>query len=497
MKRFCNKIHLVLILLLTTWVTPLHSATTDEYVGSWSGDVTVDTVGESESVHLLIAISASNGSLTGTVTDDNTAIPQPFQATVSNGNLIFQFPNMDPGNPDCSNWNLPATASLDPTVSIMHLTASGTICGNNGGKTAAIEGDLPKLKQSLQPILSILLKDKGTDWFFSGSDIGGNHTWYGLTTLNQSGKLLNGTLNSSSGANYTFVNGKLNTSSTGEVTGSLTDSDSTTTSFSMQLNGHKNIMAGKGKAVGESENGLFIFVKKSSEAQSTDLSDQWFLAYSDLVANRTCGGTITFSGLSGLENFRSATGAVECADGTNRTFVGGTLGSLVVNDPASNAPGNVVGTLQDASGTMTNLTMDLNEQEKFMAGYGKGASDTENGLYIFIKKTTGASTTDLAGDWFVSNSDLFGNRTWEGVFSFNNSGELTSGTLTSTNGDIWTFTNGSLSVDSSGQVTGTVTDTGSSITEFHMQIDEQRNIMGGLGFATSDQDNGLFVFVKK
>ncbi len=497
MKRFCNKVHLVLILLLTTWVVPLHSATIDEYVGSWSGDVTVDAEGEEESIHLLIAISASNGSLTGTVTDDNTATPQPFQAIVSNGNLIFQFPNMDPGNPDCSNWNLPATASLDSTATIMHLTASGNVCGDNGGKTATLEGDLSKLKPSIQPVLSILLKDTGTDWFFSGTDVGGAHSWYGLTTLNQSGKLLNGTLNSSSGSSYTFVNGKLNTSSTGEVTGSLTDSDATTTAFSLQLNGHKNIMAGKGKAVGESENGLFIFLEKSSEAQVTDLSDQWFLAYSDLVANRSCGGTLTFAGLSGSENLRSATGTVECADDTNRTFTGGPSGSLVVHDPASNALGNVTGALQDASGTMINLILDLNEQEKFMAGYGKGASGTENGLYIFIKKTTGASSADLAGDWFVSNSDLFGNKTWEGIFNFNGSGELTSGTLTSTNGDIWTFTSGSLSVDSSGQVTGTVSDTGSSVTEFHMQLDEQRDIMAGTGFAASDQDNGLFIFVKK
>ncbi len=495
--RIYNKPMLVLILLFTTWIPSLHSATMDEYIGRWKGDVSVVSPNESEIVNLTIVLAENNGIISGTVTDNQTVSPQPFVGNISNGVLTFQFPNMGPGDPDCSNWDVTATATLDASGQMMFLSASGIICSQNGGEAGTFSGNLRKQKNSLQPVLSILLKDKGTDWFFSGSDIGGNHTWYGITTLNKSGKLLDGTLKSSSGANYTFVNGKLNTSSTCEVTGSLTDSDTTTTSFSMQLNGHKNIMAGKGKAVGESENGLFIFVKKSSEAQSTDLSDQWFLAYSDLVANRTCGGTITFTGLSGLENFRSATGAVECADGTNRTFVGGTLGSLVVNYPASNAPGNVVGTLQDASGIMTNLTMDLNEQEKFMAGYGKGASDTENGLYIFIKKTTGASTTDLAGDWFVSNSDLFGNRTWEGVFSFNSSGELTSGTLTSTNGDIWTFTNGSLSVDSSGQVTGTVTDTGSSITEFHMQIDEQRNIMGGLGFATSDQDNGLFVFVKK
>ncbi len=133
----------MLILLLTTWtawVVPLHSAITDEYIGSWSGYITVEVAGESGSGHLLIEISASNGSLTGTVTFENTAILQPFQATISNGKLVFQFPNLDSGNSECSNWNLPATALLDSTASTMHLIASGTICGTK----ITLEGDLPK-----------------------------------------------------------------------------------------------------------------------------------------------------------------------------------------------------------------------------------------------------------------------------------------------------------------------------------------------------------------
>ena len=69
--------------------------------------------------------------------------------------------------------------------------------------------------------------------------------------------------------------------------------------------------------------------------------------------------------------------------------------------------------------------------------------------------------------------------------------------MTSTSGGTWTFTSGSLTVDSSGQVTGSVIDTVSSVTEFKMQLNEQKDLMAGPGFATSDHDNGLFIFVKK
>jgi len=498
--RIYNKPMLVLILLFTTWIPSLHAAAVDDYIGRWQGDVSVVSPNESEIVNLTIVLAENNGLINGTVTDNETVSPQSFEGNINNGVLNFQFPNMGPGDPDCTNWNVSATAPLNSDSNIMHLSATGIICSQDGGEAGSFSGDLIKQKISLTPILSILLKDKGTDWFFSGTDVGGAHSWYGITTLSQSGKLLNGTLNSSSGSNYTFANGQLNTSSTGEVTGSLTDSDSTTTAFSMQITGQKNIMAGKGKAVGESENGLFIFVKKSADAQSTDLSDQWFLAYSDLVANRVCGGTITFTGLSGSENCRIPNGTVECTDGTSHTISGGTLYALFVNDTVyTSGPGNVSGKFMEPGNQEreTYVQMELNVNEKIMAGYGKGVSDNENGLYVFIKKTTNASITDLAGDWYVSLSDLWGNKTFQGMFHFNSSGEFLTGAVTSSDGETMTFTDGSFSVDASGKVTGSLTDTGPSENYFVMQLSDNKDMIIGPGAATSSHDNGLLIMVKK
>ncbi len=501
MKTICNKIHLVLILLLIVWVSPVHSATIDEYVGSWSGNMIIDAVGGSESGHLLIKISSNNGSLTGTVTDDFTGIPQPFQANVSNGNMIFQFPNMDPGNPDCSNWNLPAVATLDDSGELMHLAATGTVCGPGGGQAATVTGDLNKHKPSLQPILSILLKNKVSSWFFSGSDLFQDNMWFGSVKLDGDGKLLNGILDTTSGESFSLSNGQFDTDSSGVVSASFTTSNSTVEELSMQVNTSKNLMAGTGKTVGENKNGLFVFVKKDSGAQYTDLSDQWFLAYSDLVANRTCGGSISFTGLSGLESFRILNGTMECTDGTSHAISGSTLNAFHVNHPIyTTGPGNVVGSFVEYTDTqqiVTNLQLELNVHEKIMAGYGKGSSDSENGLYIFIKKTTNASVADLAGDWYVSLSDLWGNKTFQGMFHFNSSGEFVTGSVSSSDGETMTFTDGSFSVDASGEVTGSLTDTASSENYFVMQLSDNKDMMIGPGAATNSHDNGLLLMIKK
>jgi len=497
--KICNKPMLVLILLFTTWIPSLHSATIDEYVGRWEGEVSVVSPNESESVNLTIFLTENDGTISGTVSDNETVSPQPFEGNISNGVLNFQFPNMSPGNPDCSNWNVSATAPLNLESNIMHLSASGIICSQGGGEPGSFSGDLIKQKFSLTPILSILLKDKDSDWFFSGSDVFMDNTWFGSVKIDRAGKLLNGTLATTSGVTSLLTNGQFTTSSSSEVTASFTTSDSTVEALSMQVNTSENFMAGVGNTVGEDKNGLFVFVKKDDAAQYTYLSDQWFLAYSDLIANRTCGGTISFTGLSGLESFRIPNGTMECTDGTSHAISGGTLNAFFVNDPFyTTGPGNVSGTFMepDNQGRETFLQLELNVHEKIMVGYGKGTNDSENGLYLFIKKTTGASITDLAGDWFVSLADLWNNRTFKGSFHFDNSGEFVSGSVASNDGTTMTFTAGSFSVDSSGLVTGTLMDAQSG-NEFVMQLSERKDLIIGPLFATSDHDNGLLIMVKK
>ena len=491
------------LVLLLLWSTPMQAATLDEFVGNWQGGLSLVSEDESGVFDFKVSINNSDGTAVGTVSDEFTSTPRSFQGAVVNGNLVFPFPNMDPGNPDCANWDFPAVASFNDDGTTMHLTASGTVCGRGGGKEGTLEGDLTRQEVNLQPILFLLTGGSGLaagDWFFSGSDIGGNHTWWGPLSLNNGGALESGTVNSSVGSVYSLVNGQFDADGSGVVTGHFKDSDSTTTEFSMQVDQKQEFMAGPGKALGESENGLYLFVRKSTGATGEDLQGTWYLSWTDLVAGRSCAGVITFDGVTGQESLRSATGDMECTDDTTRTYKGGALGSLVVNDPSSTAVGNVTGSLLDNSDRSTNLVLQLGAGANLMAGLGKGVTDDETGLYIFVKQSSNnAATADLQGEWFVTGSDLKGNRTWKGIFTFDSAGKLTgSGTLTGTDGATWNFTSGSMEVDpATGQVVGKLTDDVSSVTDFYMQINEEKTAIAGAAGAGSDSDNGLFIFIRR
>ena len=162
MKGSCKIIFILFLLFPAAWVLPLYGATAEQYVGQWAGDVYV-TGEESENVPIIILLTLENGSPTGAVKDNQTPF-LPFQASVVNGDLVFQWPNMGPGDPDCANWDLPARATLNADGTIMHITASGIICSSTGGRQGTVDGYLAKQKTSLekpslQPILSILLND--------------------------------------------------------------------------------------------------------------------------------------------------------------------------------------------------------------------------------------------------------------------------------------------------------------------------------------------------
>nr|WP_320012387.1 hypothetical protein [uncultured Desulfobulbus sp.] len=340
---------------------------------------------------------------------------------------------------------------------------------------------------SMPPILSLLLTQEKAaanlegEWFLSGSDLEGNHTWDGAVTLNSFGLLTSGTLNSSEGPVYTFTAGNLQADEAGKITGSLIDSDATTTNFTMQLDPQKNIMAGEGNT-NENENGLFVFIKKSTGVTLNNLEGQWFLSGSDLEGNHTWDGDITLNSSGVLTS-----GTLNSSEGPVYTF---TSGTLQVDDS-----GKITGSLTDSDATTTNFTMQLDPQKNFMAGEGN-TNENENGLFVFIKKSTGVTLNNLEGQWFLSGSDLEGNHTWDGVISLNSSGVLTSGTLNSSEGPVYTFTNGTLQVDDSGKITGSLTDSDATTTNFTMQLDPQKNIMAGEG-NTNENENGLFIFIKR
>ena len=109
----------------------------------------------------------------------------------------------------------------------------------------------------------------------------------------------------------------------------------------------------------------------------------------------------------------------------------------------------------------------------------------------------GFTTRDLAGDWFLAGSDIQGAHTWDGLLTIDSTGLVTGGTLAGSGGSAYTFTGGGLAIDVTGKVTGTVTDSDGVTTRMTMQMDKSKGIVAGEGNATIDDEDGVFVFVRK
>jgi hypothetical protein len=106
---------------------------------------------------------------------------------------------------------------------------------------------------------------------------------------------------------------------------------------------------------------------------------------------------------------------------------------------------------------------------------------------------TQLATIPLAGEWFLGASDLQGTHTWDGSLIIDNTGAVTGGTLNSSEGLSYTFTVGNLSINTTGRVTGSMTDSDGVTTEFTMQMDNGGNIMAGEGNATGNEDGMFFL----
>ena len=116
------------------------TATASDFVGTWTGSYSTDivftgtsTVTETGSGNLTLALALNNSSLTGTLTDSN---PNGFTTsnltgiTVTNGILSFPVPNTQTTNPDCANWNVTSSATLDSSLKNMDFNMSGMFAPN-------------------------------------------------------------------------------------------------------------------------------------------------------------------------------------------------------------------------------------------------------------------------------------------------------------------------------------------------------------------------------
>lgn len=124
----------------------LSTPTANDFVGTWKGSYSntivytgTTTVAETGSGNLTLVLALSNGSLAGTLTDSNangwtTGTTITLSGiTVTNGTLSFPVQNTQSSDPDCANWDVTSTATLDSSMANMNFGMSGTVCSDLAG----------------------------------------------------------------------------------------------------------------------------------------------------------------------------------------------------------------------------------------------------------------------------------------------------------------------------------------------------------------------------
>ena len=119
-------------------------ATIDDYIGTWVGigvfNAELEDDSGSREATLILQLSGEN-MLSGTV--DNGYESNNISGSVSGSIFTFIFLNNAPDSPDCINWDVSGSASLESQTK-MNLECSGTFCGSGGGQQASYSGTLTK-----------------------------------------------------------------------------------------------------------------------------------------------------------------------------------------------------------------------------------------------------------------------------------------------------------------------------------------------------------------
>lgn len=132
------------------------AATTTDFVGLWRGTGTFVAAGETNSGTMTVRLSKDGSSLVGLVVYDcKFSITGPVQGGV------FTFAihpcDEDIGDPDCANFDVSATATLDQSLKTMSINATGTFCGDGGGQPGTLSATLSKTTETTY--FPLLLKD--------------------------------------------------------------------------------------------------------------------------------------------------------------------------------------------------------------------------------------------------------------------------------------------------------------------------------------------------
>lgn len=119
----------------------ISGATIDDFTGIWTGFVPyLMADGETGTANVTLTLSVNGNHLVGTMHESIEGWTVDLTGSESNGVFEFDLPTSEPTNPDCVNWDVSFTATLNGNLDEMDLTGGGIFCGSGGGKSGSFSG---------------------------------------------------------------------------------------------------------------------------------------------------------------------------------------------------------------------------------------------------------------------------------------------------------------------------------------------------------------------
>jgi hypothetical protein len=119
----------------------ISGAKIDDFVGTWTGSVPyLMEDGEAGNANVTLTLTVKGNQIIGTMEESIEGWTVDIDGSESNGVFQFNLPASEPANPDCINWDVSFTATLNGALDKMDLTGGGIFCGLGGGKSGSFSG---------------------------------------------------------------------------------------------------------------------------------------------------------------------------------------------------------------------------------------------------------------------------------------------------------------------------------------------------------------------
>jgi hypothetical protein len=296
---------------------------------------------------------------------------------------------------------------------------------------------------------------------------------YGTVTVDGAGTVTGGTARNSLGQTDTLAGGSLTIDSAGLVTGTIRQGNGLIQNLPYgKLNAGKSVLTMVNSTQNSPYRALFVAQKGGGTFAQADLAGTWY--FQALEDGLSTNAPYWASGTMIVDSTGNVTGGTAVNDsGTVRTFTGG---SLIID-----GTGQVIGSLVASGGVTGTLPYGKLDTGKSVLTM-LSTSSAYRGMFVMAKGGATFTQADLTGTWYFqvygdspsANMPYWGS----GTMIVDAAGNVTGGSAVNDSGTVKTLTGGSLAINSTGQVTGTVTLSDGSVESLpHGKLDAEKGIL--------------------